>query len=173
MIRILGIDPGLANTGWGIIEADSNRLFHIAHGTIVTDKGTEPAQRVFQIYTAVREVICSYSPRLAGIETLYFAKNRRSAIPVAEARGALLVALAQECIDCVSHTPLEIKQALTGSGRAEKRQVQEMVRMMLGLEQVPQPDHAADALAAAICAYHMKQFSSKMPGVESRFGGEE
>jgi len=164
MIRVAGIDPGLAHTGWGVIEGSPNRVSHVAHGTINTDAGEVPARRLLKIYEALREVLSVHAPQLVGIETLYFARNRGSALPVAEARGAILLAAAQSGAECVSYTPLEIKQALTGSGRAEKEQVQEMVRIMLGLREIPNPDHAADALAAAICAFHMYQFSNALEG---------
>ncbi len=164
MIRVAGIDPGLAHTGWGVIEAGPNRISHVAHGTVNTDPDSDPARRLLKIYNALREILAAQSPQLVGIETLYFARNRRSALPVAEARGVILLAAAQSGAQCVSYTPLEIKQALTGSGRAEKQQVQEMVRVILGLREIPSPDHAADALAAAICAFHMMQFSNAIEG---------
>jgi crossover junction endodeoxyribonuclease RuvC len=159
MTRVIGIDPGLANTGWGVLEADGSRLSHIDHGTVSTSSETEEQQRLLAIYTAVQRLIRTYKPHLLGIEALYFAKNRRSAIPVAQARGVVLVASAQEGVVTRSHTPQDIKQALTGNGRAEKHQVQEMVRVLLGLPEIPSPDHAADALAAAICSYHLHQFA--------------
>jgi len=158
MIRILGVDPGLAHTGWGLLEGRGNRLHHIDHGTIVTTPEEDPAVRVYKIFKVLKALLDTHRPQLVGIEALYFAKNRRSAIPVAEARGAILVAAASGGVPVRSCTPLEIKKALTGNGRAEKFQVQEMVRIMLGLESVPSPDHAADALAAAICSYHLHQF---------------
>lgn len=158
MIRILGVDPGLAHTGWGILEGDGNRLRHIQHGTIETSSDEDPAVRVFKIFEGMKGLIELHQPQLVGIEALYFAKNRRSAIPVAEARGAVMVAAASHGIPVRSCTPLEIKKALTGHGRAEKFQVQDMVRVMLGLDAVPSPDHAADALAAAICSYHLQEF---------------
>ena len=164
MIHIVGIDPGLAHTGWGVIHCSARRLYHVSHGTITTEAETDPALRVLKIHNSLREILSEHKPQLVGIETLYFAKNRRSAIPVAEARGAVLVAVAESGAQCTSYTPLEIKQALTGNGRAEKNQVQEMVRIMLGLQEVPTSDHAADALAAAICAFHMYQFSNAMSG---------
>lgn len=158
MIRILGVDPGLAHTGWGILEGNGNRLRHIQHGTIETSSDEDPAVRVFKIFEGMRSLIEIHMPQFVGIEALYFAKNRRSAIPVAEARGAVMVAAASSGLPVRSCTPLEIKKALTGHGRAEKFQVQEMVRVMLGLDTVPSPDHAADALAAAICSYHLHEF---------------
>jgi crossover junction endodeoxyribonuclease RuvC len=150
--RIIGIDPGLANSGWGIVDASSNKMKYIAHGCIETKAGCPRAERLFLIYTAIREVVREYSPQEAAIETLYFAKNVTSAITVAEARGVLSVAMAEAGIFVREFTPLEIKQAVVGGGRAEKKQVQEMVRLILGLQEIPKPDHAADALAAAVCA---------------------
>jgi crossover junction endodeoxyribonuclease RuvC len=158
MIRILGVDPGLAHTGWGFIEGHGNRLCHVEHGTIETSPDGDPAERVFKIFDVLRRLVEDRRPQLMGIEALYFARNRRSAIPVAEARGAIMAAAASLGVPVRSCTPLEIKKALTGHGRAEKFQVQEMVRLMLGLEEVPSPDHAADALAAAICSYHLYEF---------------
>ncbi|MFP4491041.1 MAG: crossover junction endodeoxyribonuclease RuvC [Spirochaetaceae bacterium] len=161
MKRILGVDPGLANTGWGVLDADGTRLVHIDHGTISTVADTEEQERLFIIFSGITELIQRYRPSLLGVEALYFAKNRKSAIPVAQARGVVLVAAAKEGVHAESHTPQDIKQALTGNGRAEKHQVQEMVRLLLGIEQIPKPDHAADALAAAICCYHLHQFSAE------------
>ncbi|MDR2900983.1 MAG: crossover junction endodeoxyribonuclease RuvC [Treponema sp.] len=150
--RIIGIDPGLASTGWGIVDTLSNKIKYVAHGCIETKAGCPRAERLFLIYTQIREVIREYSPQEAAIETLYFAKNVTSAIPVAEARGVLSVAMAKSGILVREFTPLAIKQAIVGAGRAEKEQVQEMVRLILGLTEIPKPDHAADALGAAICA---------------------
>lgn len=158
MIRILGIDPGLAHTGWGLIEGHTNRLHHIKHGTIHTAADTEHAVRLLEIHTKIEALIQEYHPQFVAVEALYFAKNRRSGIPVAESRGVVLLAAARASVASRSYTPLEIKQALTGNGRAEKQQVQEMVKLMLGLASMPTPDHASDALAAAICCYHSYQF---------------
>ncbi|HDQ13954.1 MAG TPA: crossover junction endodeoxyribonuclease RuvC [Sediminispirochaeta sp.] len=160
-MRILGVDPGLAHTGWGVIETRGNRLYCLEHGSIVTGKESEQPLRLNEIFESLIELIQGFDPDLMAVESLYFAKNRRSAIPVAEARGAVLISAAQKGIPLVSYTPLEIKQALTGNGRAEKAQVQEMVRLMLGLQEIPRPDHAADALAAAVCSYHMYQFEQR------------
>lgn len=153
-MRILGIDPGLADTGWGIIEVKKNRSYHIGHGTISTKAALPAGERLSIIFSGIREIMQLYSPEIAGIESLYFAKNRQTAIPVAQARGVLLLACSIEKIRHFEYTPLQIKQAITGNGRAEKAQVQEMVRLLLGLDEIPRPDHAADALGAAICCYH-------------------
>ncbi len=162
MKRIIGIDPGLAHTGWGVLDADGSRLIHIEHGTIDTEADEPEEERLLRIYRTVKEKILQYQPDLIGVEVLFFAKNRRSASPVAQARGAVLVASARLKIPVENHTPQDIKQALTGNGRAEKFQVQEMVRIILGLSEIPKPDHAADALAAAICSYHLHQFERRI-----------
>jgi crossover junction endodeoxyribonuclease RuvC len=150
MIRILGLDPGIADTGWGIIEAEGNRYRHIEHGSVRTSAKEDIGKRLLLIYDRIVEIIAEMKPDSCGIEELYFAKNITSALPVAHARGVLILSLEKSGIETVSYSPPVIKQAITGTGRAEKRQVQEMVRIMLGLSKIPEPDHAADALAAAI-----------------------
>ncbi len=151
MNRILGLDPGLAETGYGIIEERGGRYVHICHGVISTPPSMELGQRLESIYQHIQTLIRTYQPKEAGVETLYFARNATSAIPVAEARGVALLALAQAGLVTGSYPPQAIKQAIVGHGKAEKHQVQELVRILLGLNAVPKPDHAADALAAAIC----------------------
>ncbi|MCX7656660.1 MAG: crossover junction endodeoxyribonuclease RuvC [Treponemataceae bacterium] len=152
--RILGVDPGLAATGWGLVEYESNRLIHVAHGCIETDPRLSRPERLLYIYRHVRDIIASYTPGEGAVETLYMGKNTATAIPVAEARGVVCMAMAERGLIVREYTPLVIKQAIVGRGKAEKHQVQEMVRFLLGLDTVPQPDHAADALAAAICLAH-------------------
>jgi crossover junction endodeoxyribonuclease RuvC len=151
MTRVLGIDPGLAATGWGVVETDGTRYSHIAHNVIKTSPRDSPGQRLLKIYQEVREVITAYAPEQCGVENLYFARNATSAIPVAQARGVVLLALTERGVPTAEYPPQAIKQAVVGNGRAEKHQVQELVRMLLGLESIPKPDHASDALAAAIC----------------------
>ncbi len=154
MAVILGIDPGLANTGYGVIQISGGRTKYLIHGVIETASKMNLGERLSLIYDAVSDLIRHFSPESAGIENLYFAKNRTSAIPVAQARGILLLSLFQNGVTAYEFPPQEIKQALTGNGRASKEQVQEMVRVMLGLKEIPKPDHASDALAVAICCYH-------------------
>ncbi|MFQ3620899.1 MAG: crossover junction endodeoxyribonuclease RuvC [Spirochaetales bacterium] len=151
MNRILGLDPGLAETGYGIIEIKGGRYIHITHGVISTPSYEEVGKRLETIYGEICTLIKTYQPAEAGIETLYFAKNAKSAIPVAEARGVALLALSVSGIPASSYPPQAIKQAIVGQGKAEKHQVQELVRLLLGMGEIPKPDHAADALAAAIC----------------------
>jgi len=154
MPPILGIDPGLAHAGWGIINHDGIRSRYIAHGVINTESKAPMADRLLCLYDGLSAVIREYSPGSAGIETLYFAKNVSSAMPVAEARGALILCLAKHGLVVSEYTPLQIKQAVVGNGRAEKHQVQSMVALLLKLKEIPRPDHAADALAAALCHAH-------------------
>jgi crossover junction endodeoxyribonuclease RuvC len=152
--RILGIDPGLASTGWGVIDVEGSRLLHIEHGTIETEAHTPHPRRLLAIYDGIRVVMRDFKPTEGAIETLYFARNVSSAMSVAEARGVLELAAAQVGIAMLETKPNDIKKAVVGEGRADKRQVQDMVRLILGLAEIPKPDHAADALGAAICAAH-------------------
>lgn len=154
MSIILGIDPGLAHTGWGVIAADNNKFRYIAHGVISTGPKENAGARLLQIHRKVKKLVQEYNPVEAGIESLYFAKNITSAIPVAQARGVVLLALAEDGINAEEYAPQEIKQSLVGRGRADKKQIQEFVKLLLGLGEVPKPDHASDALAAAICRYN-------------------
>ncbi|MGL4985642.1 MAG: crossover junction endodeoxyribonuclease RuvC [Treponemataceae bacterium] len=152
--RVLGIDPGLASTGWGVIDYIDNRYRHIAHGTIETKSKTPHEIRLLEIYNTISSVIAKFSPTEAGMEALYFAKNVTSALPVAESRGVVLLCLAQNALSVCEYSPLSIKQAVVGSAKAEKSHVQHYVKLLLGLSEIPRPDHAADALAAAITKIH-------------------
>lgn len=154
MTVVLGIDPGIAQTGYGVITADSTRYRHLTHGTIRTSPDDASGDRLSIIYRGIIKIIRDYSPEIAGVESLYFARNISSAFPVAEARGVVLLALAEARVVTRAFPPLEIKQAITGSGRATKPEVQDIVRVLLGLSEIPRPDHAADALAVAICCYN-------------------
>ena len=156
MARIIGIDPGLANAGWGIIDVKGNRLTYVAHGAIKTEAGLPSPIRLKIIFESIQKIIELYKPDESGIETLYFAKNVKTALPVAEARGVLTLGLILSGLVVGEYTPLQIKQAVVGYGRADKNQVQQMVRLLLALDKIPKPDHAADALAAAICHTHMR-----------------
>lgn len=152
--RIVGVDPGLASAGWGIVDAVGSRVVHVAHGCIATKPSLARPERLLQIYREFSLVLDEYRPEEAGMETLYFAKNITSAMPVAEARGVFCLALAERGLAVCEYTPMAIKQAVVGRGAAEKAQVQEMVRLILGLKDIPKPDHAADALGAAVCRAH-------------------
>jgi crossover junction endodeoxyribonuclease RuvC len=148
------VDPGLASSGWGVIEFDNLRLRYIAHGCIETKADCPRVERLFFIHQQFCSVLETYRPAESAVETLYFGRNVTSAIAVAEARGVLSLALAQMNLLVREYTPNVIKQAVVGGGKADKRQIQEMVRLLLGLDAVPKPDHSADALAAAICCAH-------------------
>ncbi|GHV67936.1 crossover junction endodeoxyribonuclease RuvC [Spirochaetia bacterium] len=149
--RIIGVDPGLASSGWGVIDAGRGRLKYVAHGCIETKVGSSRAERLFFIYKSFKEILELYDPAESAIETLYFARNVSSAMAVAEARGVLCMALAERGLPVREFTPNAIKQTAVGWGGADKAQVQEMVRVILGLSDIPKPDHAADALGAALC----------------------
>ncbi|THB63663.1 MAG: crossover junction endodeoxyribonuclease RuvC [Spirochaetaceae bacterium] len=164
MTRILGIDPGLADTGIGVIETDGTRWHHLHHECIHTTSGLAMGVRLQAIYEAVVAVIRRYEPQQAGIETLFFARNTTSALPVAQARGVVMLALQQHGVVIGEYNPQAIKQALVGYGKAEKQQVQHMVRVLLGLKAIPSSNHAADALAAAICHANTAVFLSAAGG---------
>ncbi len=149
--RIIGIDPGLASIGWAVIESKGSRLARLDHGCFVTSKDLAIGARLLDIFTRVSGLIAEWHPDSAAMESLYFWKNVSSALPVAEAKGVIRLAFARAEVELLEYSPTAIKQAVSGSARAEKEQVQEMVRVILGLGEIPKPDHAADALAAAIC----------------------
>lgn len=148
---ILGIDPGLANTGWGIVEQDGSRLRCLAYGCVSTPASMELSQRLLKIAQQIGAVVDRFKPICVGIETVWFGQNITAAFSTGQARGAALVACAQGGLMVGEFTPRQIKLAVVGEGTAEKDQVQYMVKQILGLDDVPHPDHAADALAAAIC----------------------
>jgi crossover junction endodeoxyribonuclease RuvC len=137
--------------GYGIIESASGRLSYLAHGCVVTRKEEETGRRLLSIFAAIADLIEEWRPGAASMESLYFWKNVSSAMPVAEAKGVIRLAFARASVPLVEFSPTAIKQAVSGSSRAEKEQVQRMVALILGLKDIPKPDHAADALAAAIC----------------------
>lgn len=148
---ILGIDPGLANTGWGVVLQQGSRLSCRAYGCIATPKDMELSQRLRKIHEQMGAVIERYAPVCVGIETVWFGQNVTAAFATGQARGAALVACAESGLDVGEFTPRQIKLAVVGTGSAEKEQVQYMVQKLLSLDVPPRPDHAADALAAAIC----------------------
>jgi len=162
--RIIGIDPGLASTGWGVLEVSGSNLGYLAHGCIETNAGSSRGGRLELIYRSFLDLIKTYKPSEAAMENLYFGKNKSSAMVVAEARGVLLMALASKGLTIRELTPNDIKRAVVGVSRADKNQVQEMVRLILGLKEIPQPNHAADALGAAICAAHEFSFNRASEG---------
>ena len=150
MKRVLGIDPGFALVGFGVVERDGNYFKVIDYGVISTPKEDSFATRIANIYSGMLSLIDTYKPDEIAIEELFFFKNQKTVIPVAEARGVIVLAGIEKNIQMYEYTPLQIKQALTGNGRAEKKQIQYMVTNLLGLEKIPRPDDAADALAVAL-----------------------
>lgn len=153
---ILGIDPGLANTGWGVVERDGSKLTCLAYGCITTGARDELAQRLLRIHDGVREAIIRYGPTECAVESVFFGSNAKSAFATGQARGVALLATADARLILGDYSPVQIKNAVVGSGVADKAQVQYMVRVMLGLDHEPKPDHAADALAAAITHAHLR-----------------
>jgi crossover junction endodeoxyribonuclease RuvC len=150
-MRILGIDPGLAITGWAIVDFDKdNTPSPIDYGAITTLKGLSVSERLVEIYNDIHELINKYEPEYAGVETLIFCNNAKTAISVGEARGVVLLALQEKSIPIKEFTPLQVKSSITGYGKATKKQVQDNVRVLCKLEQTPKPDDAADAIAIAI-----------------------
>ncbi len=151
MVVVLGIDPGTAHTGFGVVLSRGRRLAALDGGVIGTGP-TEPLERrLARIYARVRDLIAEHSPDALAIEELYFGQNARTAFAVGQARGVVLLGAGESGIPCSSYTPQQVKQSVCGSGRAEKDQVQRMVGALLSLVEPPTPDHAADALAVAIC----------------------
>ena len=148
--RVLGIDPGLANTGWGVIDWNGSKFTLVKYGVIETAASELHGTRLLSIYSGLCAVIDEFRPAEAAMETLYFAKNQTSAMSVAEARGVVSLCLAQHCVALGEYTPNQIKRAVTGSGAADKELVERYVQLLLGLPTPPKPDHAADALAGAI-----------------------
>lgn len=145
---ILGIDPGYATIGFGVIKKEGYKV--IDYGVITTSKNDTLSDRLFLIYRGIQELITNYKPDEVAIEELFFNTNITTGIAVAEARGAIIVACKEKNVPVFEYTPLQIKQALTGVGRAEKKQVQFMVKSIFGLSAIPKPDDAADALAIAL-----------------------
>jgi crossover junction endodeoxyribonuclease RuvC len=154
MVRVIGIDPGTAITGWGVVEGEGDDLAMIACGAITTAAGTPLPERLQTIYYELTKLIEQWQPEVSAIEELFFSKNARTALAVGHGRGAAMLALANAGLPIVEYKPLEVKQAVTGYGGADKHQMQQMVKLLLSLDDVPRPDDAADALAVAICHLH-------------------
>ncbi len=152
-IRVLGIDPGFGRVGFGVVEYNQGKITYVAHGLIETSPKKKFVDRLVYIHDHIQKIVRQYGPVLAGVEELFFAKNVTTAIQVGQARGVILLTLTQENVQVEESTPLQVKQALTGYGRAEKEQVQKMVSMVLSMPKGKIQDDAADALAIAItCA---------------------
>lgn len=153
-MRVLGIDPGTATTGYAIVEEVEGRLQLLAMGVITTPAKMPLPLRLQQIYADLRKIVAEHNPDASAVEELFFSRNVRTAMSVGHARGVTLLALADAELPISEYTPMQVKQAVTGYGNAGKQQVQEMVRMLLNLAEIPRPDDAADAAAVAICCLH-------------------
>ena len=148
---VLGIDPGYAIVGWGVVRYERGRFAPLDFGAVLTPAGMDFSRRLEIIYDEMAALIAKASPDAMAVEKLYFKNNQKTAIDVAQARGVILLAAQKQNIPLYEYTPLQVKSAVTGSGQAEKPQVMEMTRRLLGLRDVPKPDDTADALAIAIC----------------------
>jgi crossover junction endodeoxyribonuclease RuvC len=162
-MRVLGIDPGTATTGYGVVEEASGELRALTFGAIKTPAKQPLPVRLQSIYRGVQDLVKEWDPAEAAVEELFFSRNVRTAMSVGQARGVALLALANASLSIAEYTPLTIKQAVTGYGSADKAQIQEMVRLLLKLDQIPRPDDAADALAVAICHLNSRRLTA-LPG---------
>ena len=150
-MKILGIDPGMAIVGYGLVEAGNNNPVLIASGSIQTNKELSDSKRLLEIYNDLSTIVEKYKPDCASVENLFFFKNQKTVIPVAEARGVIMTVLEKYGIPSFSYTPMEVKQVLTGYGRADKKDVEQMVRVALSVDKLPKLDDTVDAIAIAIC----------------------
>jgi crossover junction endodeoxyribonuclease RuvC len=157
----IGFDPGTARLGYGVIESEPDPR-PLDYGVIVTDADLPMAERLLMIHDAVTELIDRHRPTAVAVELLFFARNVTTAMTVGQARGVILLSAAQRKIPVAEYAPSEVKQAVVGYGKADKRQIQEMVRIMLDLEELPRPDDAADALAVAICHVQVAPFRARV-----------
>ncbi len=159
-MRILGLDPGTATTGYGIVDAEDGQLTAVTYGAIATPAKMEMPYRLQMIQRELQQLIDQFQPDTAGIEELFFGRNVTTAITVGQARGVLMLTLVNAGIPIREYSPPKIKDAVTGYGKADKQQVQLMVRNLLDLTETPRPDDAADGLAVAITHYHYQRFAS-------------
>ena len=160
MTLVLGIDPGTATTGFGLVrERDDGSLEMVEFGIISTPKEEAAHHRLVQLYDEMKKIIKRHKPDSVGVEKLFFQRNISTAIAVGQARGVVMLAIAQANLDVAEYTPNEVKQAVAGYGSADKKQVQEMVRVLLSMPPIPKPDDAADALAIAITHIHTRRYS--------------
>jgi len=168
---VLGIDPGTASTGYGVVQSLGSRLSALEHGVIQTHPGVPLERRLADIHARVGGLLDSHAPAAVAIEELYFGANVRTAFAVGQARGVVLLAAGQRGIPTRSYTPQQVKSAVCGSGRAGKEQVARMAARLLGLDAPPVPDHAADALAVAVCDLHRAPFARAVSeGLRGRAG---
>ena len=162
-MRIIGIDPGYAIVGFGVLEYNKARFSVVDYGAVTTPADMDFNQRLCEIYSDLCYIFDKYKPDFLSIERLYFTSNQKTAIAVAQARGVTLLAAKQRGIEIFEYTPLQVKQSVTGYGKAVKKQVQEMTKRILDLDEIPKPDDTADALAMAIC--HAHSYNSRLCGL--------
>ncbi len=148
---VIGIDPGLATVGFGVIRKEENDITPVSYGCIRTSSEKQTPERLLEIYTETSALFEKYNPDAVAVERLFFNKNVTNAMSVSEARGVIFLAAQQKNIPLFEYTPNQVKQAITGSGRADKKQMQEMIKRLLNLDELPQPDDAADGLSIALC----------------------
>jgi crossover junction endodeoxyribonuclease RuvC len=163
-VIVLGIDPGLANTGYGVVTLNGGRLLALDGGVIQTRAQVPQELRLAEIHAAVEALLLEHEPDAVALEELYFGQNVRTAFAVGHARGAVMLAAGRRGVPCASYTPQQVKGAVCGSGRAGKDQVARMVKALLGLAEEPRPDHAADALAVAVCHANCAPLSMALAG---------
>jgi crossover junction endodeoxyribonuclease RuvC len=165
-MRILGLDPGTALLGWGVIDhgtqEQSDRSICVGYGCIITDKSMTDSQRLLAIGQGLEKIITENMPELVSVEKLFFSNNQKTVMTVSQARGVILYTIEKMGLPCVEYTPQEVKQSLTGYGKADKAQIQHMTKMILRLDHIPKPDDAADALAIAITAAQHQQFARRI-----------
>ena len=152
---VVGIDPGLATVGFGVIQKVKEKIVPVGYGCIRTSAEKQKSERLLKIYYEINALFEKYNPQTVVVEKLFFNKNVTSAMSVGEARGVIFLVAQQKKIPVFEYTPAQIKQAITGTGRADKRQMQEMVKILLGLDDLPRPDDAADGLSIALCHMHI------------------
>ena len=164
-MKILGIDPGFAIMGYGIVEKQGNHFKACGYGSLTTNSDWDMPDRLKHLYCRLMEIIEEFQPDVASIEELFFNKNTKTALLVGQSRGVAILACANSGLEIYEYTPLQIKQGLVGYGRAEKNQIQYMVKTILNLSEVPKPDDTADALAAAICHGQSVNYQKRMKGL--------
>ncbi len=162
VLRFLGIDPGIAIVGFGFVDKIGSKVVPVQYGCIQTEAHTPEEERLLHVYEGMVQLIDKYKPDAVALEKLFFNRNVTTAMSVSQARGVMVLAAAQKGLPIAEYTPMQIKQAVVGYGKAEKKQVQEMVKMFLRLQVVPKPDDVADALAVAVCHAHSYTLNSKL-----------
>lgn len=158
-LRVIGIDPGVATVGWAVLEETNGVIKTIAYGHISTTPQKTDEERLFEISRDLEKIVKKYHPQEAAVEKLFFFKNQKTVMEVSQARGAIVLTMSQKGVSLSSYTPLQVKQAITGYGRAEKRQVQVMIKNILKLKNIPKPDDTADAIAIALCHLNSRKMN--------------